>query len=69
MRERERESNIGSPSFTLLELLIVIAILAVLSAVTVVVLNPAEMIKRLLQIDVIRFPQISLSPISSHDLN
>ncbi len=32
--------------FTLLELLVVIAILAVLSAVTVVVLNPAELLRR-----------------------
>lgn len=32
--------------FTLLELLIVIAILAILSAVTVIVLNPAEILKK-----------------------
>src|SRR5437867_2269882 len=32
--------------FTLLELLIVIAIIAILSAVTVIVLNPAEMLRK-----------------------
>lgn len=43
-----RENNVvrGSPSFTLLELLVVIALLAVLAAVTVVVIQPAELLKR-----------------------
>lgn len=36
----------SSKGFTLLELLIVIAILAILSAVTVIVLNPAELLKK-----------------------
>ena len=44
-RERERESKGGS-GFTLLELLVVIAILAVLSGVAIIVLNPAELLKR-----------------------
>lgn len=36
----------ASKGFTLLELLIVIAILAVLASVTVIVINPAELLAR-----------------------
>lgn len=42
-RERERERDFG---FTLIELLIVIAIIGILAAAVVVVLNPAELVKQ-----------------------
>jgi len=38
--------RVSHKGFTLLELLIVIAILAILSAVTIIVLNPAELLKK-----------------------
>jgi len=44
--EKSKKSSSDKGGFTLLELLIVIAVLAILSAILIIVLNPAEVLKK-----------------------